>query len=579
MDSSDSIQKAQNPAVCQFCDFSSDIKWKCINCDLFLCELCTNKIHSRIKGLSDKHVIINIKDIGTQEAAETIRKGNIRNIVCSVHLNEPCFGYCDDCSLPVCFECSIENHKDHSLAKLNVSYQTKLDQALEINTIADNAHSKVLAQISKLENIVISGNSKYEKTKQDILSRENFLKKVVEQKSHNLLQELDKTWKPAEQNINSEYERLKSIAIDLEKSRNTTKEALESQDATSAMLKFASTIKLQIPDVSDDATTTKYMEFKRNDDVIDVLTESFGKLVSMDFVPLKTFTLDLPTTSLVKMNSESFFVNSRSGRVLKQIQINDQDSDFQKLETDLLVDIKVYSFDIMEENIFYISVFDDTKVMITTPNTEEMKTFVDLSPFVPRGIRITKDNEIMVGMRTPGKLNAEPKLNSDILGKIAIFNSMGQENISFQIDETFKLTSPSVILDNTDNSICLIDLKSSFSGRIVNFKRTGDLNWTYTGCPVLNISLNPFYPSDMVSSNSGLIVIVDTCKLSSVDVHKMSALHVLTPEGGLLLTKLAVDIGIMNIMQCAVFDKNENLWIGCWGPNAKHNFHMIKFVH
>lgn len=56
--------RLQDPIVdkCEFCE-ESIVKWKCINCKLFLCDLCKSRIHSKIESYA-QHYVINFKDLG-----------------------------------------------------------------------------------------------------------------------------------------------------------------------------------------------------------------------------------------------------------------------------------------------------------------------------------------------------------------------------------------------------------------------------------------------------------------------------------------------------------------------------------
>ncbi|CAG2227869.1 PLCG1 [Mytilus edulis] len=53
---------AQSAFMCQFCD-QQNVKWKCEDCGIFICSMCKEKIHSRLKS-SNKHRVMSIKDIG-----------------------------------------------------------------------------------------------------------------------------------------------------------------------------------------------------------------------------------------------------------------------------------------------------------------------------------------------------------------------------------------------------------------------------------------------------------------------------------------------------------------------------------
>lgn len=58
---------AQNMSICNFCELSNNIKWKCINCDLILCEECKTIKHPKFKG-SECHIVIEFNLLGTKES-------------------------------------------------------------------------------------------------------------------------------------------------------------------------------------------------------------------------------------------------------------------------------------------------------------------------------------------------------------------------------------------------------------------------------------------------------------------------------------------------------------------------------
>ncbi|CAG2232845.1 unnamed protein product [Mytilus edulis] len=63
------------PSVCQICDTSSNIKWLCLECDLFFCLQCESKFHTKSKTLA-AHSKIDIEKCGNKNIAEVIRKEN-----------------------------------------------------------------------------------------------------------------------------------------------------------------------------------------------------------------------------------------------------------------------------------------------------------------------------------------------------------------------------------------------------------------------------------------------------------------------------------------------------------------------
>ncbi|XP_063402423.1 uncharacterized protein LOC134686678 [Mytilus trossulus] len=56
-----SIAKAQVPVSCHFCN-GLGTKWKCEECDVFMCSSCKEKVHGKLKS-SQNHEVVSISDI------------------------------------------------------------------------------------------------------------------------------------------------------------------------------------------------------------------------------------------------------------------------------------------------------------------------------------------------------------------------------------------------------------------------------------------------------------------------------------------------------------------------------------
>ncbi|CAG2237765.1 unnamed protein product [Mytilus edulis] len=50
------VKQAQLPVQCGLCKIDPRVKWKCVNCDIFLCTMCKDTTHSR-----KEHRVIDIK--------------------------------------------------------------------------------------------------------------------------------------------------------------------------------------------------------------------------------------------------------------------------------------------------------------------------------------------------------------------------------------------------------------------------------------------------------------------------------------------------------------------------------------
>ena len=55
---SSSIKRAQNPKLCELCKTAINIKWKCVECNKFICDRC-KEIHLNVQT-NIQHQIIDI---------------------------------------------------------------------------------------------------------------------------------------------------------------------------------------------------------------------------------------------------------------------------------------------------------------------------------------------------------------------------------------------------------------------------------------------------------------------------------------------------------------------------------------
>ena len=196
MDFSQSREKAQNMALCQFCE-ESTIQRKCINCGLFLCQFCCSKIHSKIKA-SQEHTIINLKDCGTKEATAIIQKVDLENMPCTIHSERKCWVYCNDCINPICSECLTESHKKHEYKKLHEVYDTMISN---IHALKDRLETEIQwykNEKEKLEQLLSDGDENFQETKIQIIEAKNEMKKIISAYASDLLEKLEVEWKPVE---------------------------------------------------------------------------------------------------------------------------------------------------------------------------------------------------------------------------------------------------------------------------------------------------------------------------------------------------------------------------------------------
>ncbi|XP_052070892.1 E3 ubiquitin-protein ligase TRIM36-like [Mytilus californianus] len=218
---------AQNIILCQFCEISFEITWKCFNCDLVPCSRCT-KNHSKFGG-SEDHCIIDLNKIGSPENVEIIRKFNLRNIRCTTHKEERCPLFCKDCNKPVCSFCVIESeHRGHNIDKLITVYNNQLSDLKDIKERIEKNYSDL--KISVKESTSTSDN--YNEIKEKIIQREKEIKEKVSEQAAFLINELDKLIVPSKDAFMEEKQRIQERESKVKDTNKLIDEALQSHQAT-----------------------------------------------------------------------------------------------------------------------------------------------------------------------------------------------------------------------------------------------------------------------------------------------------------------------------------------------------------
>ncbi|CAG2253483.1 unnamed protein product [Mytilus edulis] len=138
--------------LCQLCEESNKIKWKCLQCDFLLCTKC-QKIHNKVKS-TDQHTIIDIKDIASQK-----QEAKVNTDFSALKRKKQQENIAENRSILMLKDCIREQYE----AKVIEQYQTGLnlveqlvcsdDGTLWIGNIADKILQKTQLSNGKL-NIV-----------------------------------------------------------------------------------------------------------------------------------------------------------------------------------------------------------------------------------------------------------------------------------------------------------------------------------------------------------------------------------------------------------------------------------------
>ncbi|KAK6194987.1 hypothetical protein SNE40_000509 [Patella caerulea] len=125
---------------CEVCKTGVNSEFKCEDCEQYLCSSC-RKMHDALRSCHN-HVIV-----PTAEALKDRREGNHETTptlrdVCPDHRNKKVRCYCKDCSIAVCADCFVTNHRSHKFVDLlakDIDIQTRE----ELKSLQDNIENKI----------------------------------------------------------------------------------------------------------------------------------------------------------------------------------------------------------------------------------------------------------------------------------------------------------------------------------------------------------------------------------------------------------------------------------------------------
>ncbi|CAC5366599.1 unnamed protein product [Mytilus coruscus] len=552
---------AQNLMTCQFCEISNETKWKCINCDLILCQECKIKLHTKLKK-NENHKVIDLKEFSNLGASETIRDLDLKDIQCTIHNTEHCIIYCQDCEVLSCAVCLLESHQNHKLAKIDEVYSQKVKELQEL----DNKISQNLPYFEKcgndLQAIKSDEHAQYYEIKQNISKQETELKERITKQKENLIKELDKLWTPREREISTQLQNIKIKSDDLSDKKRKIQEAFQSHNASTI---FNTSVKVgtDLPDIPDNLLSKQQIILSQTKD------EKSG-LDSLETIPMLkvtgTFTSDMPEIYKVKN-----LVNDINIMCLA-------DSDI--IHTFVIKDNKFKTTNIAEKiggNVIDMTVTNKDKLLFTTlENSEinilstftpgsELEAYISISPFHARGIHATCKN-IFIGF-----INAEdlfPLTSASKRGiKIYDYNCQHVRTIERDQNNQLLFSLPEAITTNINGDICVVDSTNiSWEGRVVVLGEWGNFKWAYDGHPSINTECN-FTPYDLVTTSKGLILVTD---------RDSNAVHILSMDG-VLVSSLNKSQGIEKPLGLNIDHKGQ-LQIGCDSEGTNNKLAKLHLV-
>ncbi|XP_063426672.1 uncharacterized protein LOC134710297 [Mytilus trossulus] len=538
--------KTQTPTLCQFCEESPEIKWKCINCELFLCQLCSTKIHSKSKA-SKEHEIIRYKSIETEDAAPSIDKVYLESMVCTMHCQQKCFVYCKDCSQPACSKCLSDTHKLHDYKPLDEAYNEIISEKEKlINKLKSNLHFLRNAK-GKLNKILSDGNNNLKETREAVKQTEKEMKESITKYVADLLQELETKSKSSENIIKAELSTMKKNEDNLEdriSNLNQSKQYHQLADILSPLTKYP--VKKMKHNEVKFIPSNMQEKLGRQSVLGDLYTIPDLELIDSYQSVIQN------VTNILFYSDNCAFVGSYSSQKLQKIIFGNH-----RIKVQREIKIKVYDMAKTRDGEILVS-SEESEIKLHTKDGQ-LKTFKSFSPLKTLGIHITKDHKIIIGLTESLKIPA----TKDSIRTLVIMNQDCYIQTTIEFESL--LTYPYRIQSFNDKILVVDIINTEWEGRVVMLDERGKLYWTYNGYNSINSDQEHFYPDDIAITSS------DTILVSDCENH---TIHVLNADGKLIVCKDVKCLGIELPLGLCI-DKNQVLWIGC-NTYVKEKFSKAK---
>ncbi|CAG2255569.1 unnamed protein product [Mytilus edulis] len=553
---SNSLQSGQAPMLCQMCEESNEIKWKCLQCDFLLCTKC-QQLHQKVKS-TDQHIIIDIKDITTYQQ-EVNDHPDIINIPCSVHNGQNCCQFCKTCEEIICPLCFLQAHNTHDMIGLSKEYELTLEAVNNFHTEVEENILQIEKGLSKLDIRKTSEESLYESEKQKILNRERVLKYEVEMHTHNLLMKLDHRRDFFKKAVQNEENRSKKLKKDLEIRRESLDHTLKQNNATEVFNIFKQERELRADSKQRIAPVNtrikglpQYVPGKQP-----ILMSQHGVLTELgdkeqykfNFQVLQQFkTKFIIVNNLVCCEDGTMWINNSMTNKLRKIQLKKGSEPVQILKK---LKAFAYSMALLPTGDLLISSKTDALQILSKATGDIKRSIFSFSPLLTLAVHVTKANQIIVGVRE----NGEPfPVNGP--RQVIVLDMNGRKENVYHLDNNGQsiLTAAARITPDNDNNCYVLDrLNADYDGRIFALNKTNGIRWVYSDQHINK--QRTFTPKDLMATKSDNIIVADS-------THHI--IHIIDTYYGqcfyYLYTKDQLGIQLPFSLD---FDNTGTLYIGC----------------
>lgn len=539
----------QTPAKCQVCD-EGDITCICLNCDLFLCQRCSNRIHSRSKSGQD-HKVISLKDLGTEDSADMHRRADLENLTCEVHQRQRCVSFCNKCKYAICIKCLTDSHGSHKQSDLYDKYNDNLSKIREMKDTIIDKISYLKREDSNLEKIIVDCKKEFDDIKQAVLKKEQDIYEAVAKNAKTLIKEIEDICNPLEDNIRDKLNIWKN-KLDTE---NANIDKILLSHSANDVLEGGVCSDLEAQDINiEDISQSKVRFIPVNSRDTQTLIGKLHKIP--EFTMVNTYEPLEIVNNILHSGHHEKLITCPYSKKLQRVKFDNDKMTVLKEEN-----IEVHDMAVMDNgNVIISSGVSELKIYI---NDGSLKTFKDFPSFETTGVHVNKYGEVLVGLTEPGSVKVTPKS----IRKMVVLNHLRNIKHTYAYDRNRQrlFTVPIRIRTCHDTIFVLDMLNDEMEGRVVGLDYGNHMQWVYNGEG--NKGQNKFYPTGLAVTSTDMILVADCCN---------HAIHVLDITGQVIVCRQVKNLGIEFPFSLDI-DFDGLVWVGYLKPDDESENIGAKF--
>ncbi|XP_063447353.1 uncharacterized protein LOC134726877 [Mytilus trossulus] len=553
---SKSVIKAQDIISCNLCESETKLKWKCLDCDLLMCNKCNDKIHPKFKNAKD-HTIVDIKQVGISGGDNKIL--DLTSIKCTEHTTQSCCLFCCTCDALVCPICIAKMHTGHTFIEIKEAYDMKLELLETFKLKVESAKKELADDERRLEQLKIAENFKGKNVLQDIEARKEAYIKYADQLSKDVKHKIkineDSISKKLTTVTDSRH-KLQEVFSIVDKIINSSDslKILENIDKIEKSLETA----IQPINIHHSYLIPQFMPGENIPSTFGSLTEvsSGGGTGKIEMKVNKQFTTDLKRCHYLWLCSNGSIVLGDSiNKSLQKVQ-----TDGNSLATIFTIKTSIRGIVVTSDGDILLADATPRLKRINGANGKIQDSQYSVDPLEIMSLHVSKDRKIIVGAMSVGAV-------IPVTGRrvVIVMDKDGKHEFVYEYDNNKKrlMTYPRNITSTISGKIFVADFAYADrrNSRILALNKDGNILNTYKGNPNINNVDKPFQPESMQSTPLDSVVISDLNNQS---------IHILDNSCNLIYYKETRDIGIMS-PSCVAFTSATLFYLGCSPPASSTN--------